>query len=93
MTSWHRKAACIGEPLEVFFGVEGKHGHTWANEEHARRICGQCPVRAACLADATRDNEYGFWGGLTENERKRKRRRDNRTRLNAATTEPARNQP
>ena len=29
----------------------------------AREICGRCPVRAACLAYAIENEEYGVWGG------------------------------
>ena len=34
-------------------------------------MCGGCPVRTECLADAL-DNrvEFGVWGGLTERERR-----------------------
>jgi WhiB family redox-sensing transcriptional regulator len=34
-------------------------------------VCGACPVRAECLAEAL-DNEieWGVWGGLTERERR-----------------------
>lgn len=41
-------------------------------QRRARRICGDCPVRARCLAEAL-DNriEWGVWGGMTERERRR----------------------
>jgi len=39
-------------------------------EAAAKRICGGCPVRAACAAHALRvGEEYGVWGGFSETER------------------------
>jgi hypothetical protein len=36
----------------------------------AKRICGDCQVRAECLEYALeRDEEYGVWGGLNRTER------------------------
>lgn len=35
----------------------------------AKTICGACPLRAACLAAAT-DDDDGIWGGLTRYERR-----------------------
>lgn len=35
-----------------------------ADLEAAKRLCGDCPVRAACLADAlAREEPWGVWGG------------------------------
>jgi len=39
-------------------------------EAAAKRICGDCPVRAACTTHALRvGEEYGVWGGFSENDR------------------------
>lgn len=42
-----------------------------AEQKRIRVLCGDCPVRSACLAEAL-DNqiEYGIWGGTTERERR-----------------------
>ena len=42
-----------------------------AEQKRARLICGGCPVRSQCLAEAL-DNriEWGVWGGMTERERR-----------------------
>ena len=42
-----------------------------AEQHKAKAVCGACPVRAECLAEAL-DNkiEWGVWGGFTERERR-----------------------
>jgi len=43
---------------EVFFAESP------ADVEHAKALCRDCPVRAACLAGALERNEpWGVWGG------------------------------
>ncbi|WP_230314113.1 WhiB family transcriptional regulator [Nakamurella alba] len=44
---------------------------TGAAQRDAARLCGGCPVKTECLAEAL-DNqvEYGVWGGMTERQRR-----------------------
>ena len=43
--------------------------------ESAKRVCGQCQVAGDCLDFALATNqESGVWGGLTEEERRRRRK-------------------
>ena len=61
---WANVALCKkASPDELF--VRG------AEQHKAKAVCGACPVRAECLAEAL-DNEieWGVWGGLTERERR-----------------------
>ena len=61
---WANVALCQkSSPDELF--VRG------AEQHKAKTVCGACPVRAECLAEAL-DNqiEWGVWGGLTERERR-----------------------
>ena len=61
---WANVALCkMSAPDELF--VRG------AEQHKAKAVCGVCPVRAECLAEAL-DNqiEWGVWGGLTERERR-----------------------
>jgi WhiB family transcriptional regulator, redox-sensing transcriptional regulator len=61
--TWASAAACASAPDDLF--VRG------AEQHKAKVVCGACPVRAECLAEAL-DNkiEWGVWGGLTERERR-----------------------
>jgi WhiB family redox-sensing transcriptional regulator len=61
---WGASAACRQDDPESLF-VEG------AAQNRAKAVCGGCPVRTECLADAL-DNrvEHGIWGGMTERERR-----------------------
>ena len=62
--TWAIAALCQqSAPDELF--VRG------AEQHKAKAVCGACPVRAECLAEAL-DNEieWGVWGGLTERERR-----------------------
>ena len=68
---WRRAAACRDVDPETFYPPQG-----WAGTlltATAVRICTECPVRAACLADVMaweRPSErHGVVGGLTGPER------------------------
>ena len=59
-------AACTNADPDLFFPEDGDE----LSARRAKRICGACPVRAACLAGAlARGEEYGIFGGLTAEER------------------------
>lgn len=67
---WKADAACRNLDTKLFFpDSESETGRALA-------ICSECPVREACLDFAlrTRQND-GVWGGRTEPERRRLRRR------------------
>jgi len=40
------------------------------NYNHLRRMCFDCPIQKECLQAATAFEPYGFWGGLSEDERR-----------------------
>ncbi len=66
---WAESAACEGEPVELFYGADGRTGPR-ANEDEAKRICRACPVITQCLAWAVETGEpWGIWGGTTSEER------------------------
>ncbi len=74
---WHAHAACHGETA-VFFGARGESS-AW---HQAKKIChgtdeqAGCPVRLQCLEYALSTRQaFGVWGGLSERERRRVRRK------------------
>ncbi|MEX0835669.1 MAG: WhiB family transcriptional regulator [Nitriliruptor sp.] len=71
---WRADAACRELDLEVFFAVDE------ASQLDAVAVCETCPVREPCLEHAiTTREQYGVWGGVREQDRKRMvraRRRD-----------------
>ena len=67
---WRPQAACRDSDTEVFFPESD------ADAAPALAICAACPVREACLDFALATNQAdGIWGGATETERRRLRRR------------------
>jgi WhiB family redox-sensing transcriptional regulator len=71
---WHQ-AACAHFSDELFFPA-GDTGDAIPIIEEAKSICWGCPVADECLEYAIESNQtYGIWGGTTEQERVRLRRR------------------
>lgn len=67
-------ARCATVDPEIWFAHEEYRRRTKlraAAEERAKAICGRCALLDACreYGLATRQ-EYGIWGGLTEDDRK-----------------------
>ena len=70
--AWMSSALCAqADPDTWLEGLAGGGSHT------AKRICADCPVRAACDAHANHLENYdptelrGVWGGRTHNQRRR----------------------
>jgi WhiB family redox-sensing transcriptional regulator len=67
---WRGEALCAQTDPELFFPEKG------GSPAPALRVCRVCPVRLPCLAFALAgDERHGVWGGLSERERRRVRRR------------------
>lgn len=80
MSDWRDEAACLTEDPELFWPI-GVTGPAIPQIEKAIGVCLRCPVRAACLQWAMdHRQEFGIWGGMTEDERRAKRVRDARIR-------------
>ena len=74
---WRAKAACRDKDPELFFPV----GNTGA----AKTVCRSCEVIDSCLRTALDTNQdYGVWGGMSEDERRALKRRAMRARRSAA---------
>jgi WhiB family redox-sensing transcriptional regulator len=70
--SWQESALCAQTGPEFFFPAPG------SSTREAKRLCGVCEGREACLAYALEhDERFGVWGGLSEKERQRLRREGN----------------
>ncbi|MFI1014967.1 WhiB family transcriptional regulator [Streptomyces sp. NPDC020965] len=67
--SWQETALCAQTGPDFFFPAPG------SSTQDAKRLCGACEGRVACLEYALRhDEKFGVWGGLSEKERERLRR-------------------
>jgi WhiB family redox-sensing transcriptional regulator len=72
--TWHELAACNGADGDAFFPEKG------GSTRDAKRICLGCEVRAECLEYALANQiRFGVWGGKSERERRRIRRRGGMT--------------
>jgi len=68
--SWQERALCAETDPEAFFPEKG------GSTREAKKICTGCEVKAECLEFAlSNDERFGIWGGLSERERRRLRRR------------------
>ncbi len=68
--AWQSDALCAQTDPEAFFPEKG------GSTRDAKRICTGCEVRAQCLEYAlANDERFGIWGGLSERERRKLRRR------------------
>ncbi len=68
--AWQGDALCAQTDPEAFFPEKG------GSTREAKRICSRCEVRAECLEYALgQDERFGIWGGLSERERRKLKRR------------------
>lgn len=68
--AWQTDALCAQTDPEAFFPEKG------GSTRDAKRVCEACPVSGQCLDYAmANDEKFGIWGGLSERERRRLRRR------------------
>ena len=67
---WKDRALCAETDPEAFFPEKG------GSTREAKRVCTVCEVRAECLEFAlSNDERFGIWGGLSERERRRLKKR------------------
>ena len=58
--AWQERALCAQTDPEAFFPEKG------GSTREAKRVCATCEVREEC---------FGIWGGLSERERRKLKRR------------------
>jgi WhiB family redox-sensing transcriptional regulator len=68
--AWLSDSLCAQTDPEAFFPEKG------GSTRDAKKICGSCEVRTQCLQYAlANDERFGIWGGLSERERRKLRKR------------------
>lgn len=64
--SWQDEALCAETDPEAFFPEKG------GSTREAKKVCLSCNVRGDCLEYAlAHDERFGIWGGMSERERRR----------------------
>lgn len=67
---WQARGLCSQSDPDAFFPEKG------GSSREAKRICGRCDVKTECLEYALgHDEGFGVWGGLSERERRKLKRR------------------
>ena len=67
---WQERALCAQTDPEAFFPEKG------GSTRDAKKVCVGCEVRAECLEYAlANDERFGIWGGLSERERRKLKKR------------------
>jgi WhiB family redox-sensing transcriptional regulator len=70
LLGWQERSLCAQTDPEAFFPEKG------GSTREAKKVCTQCEVRAECLEYAlANDERFGIWGGLSERERRKLKRR------------------
>lgn len=78
---WRSAAECTTEEPELFFPT-GTSGPARLQIEEAKQVCRRCEVREQCLSWALETGQdWGVWGGMSEDERRAFKRRLNRHSL------------
>ncbi|HIW99045.1 MAG TPA: WhiB family transcriptional regulator [Candidatus Nesterenkonia stercoripullorum] len=68
--AWQVDALCAQTDPEAFFPEKG------GSTRDAKKVCAACTVRSECLDYALgNDERFGIWGGLSERERRKLRKR------------------
>ena len=67
---WRHAGVCAQTDPEAFFPDKG------GSTREAKKVCTGCEVRGECLDYAlAHDERFGIWGGLSERERRKLKRR------------------
>lgn len=68
--NWQTLGSCRRLPPEVFFPEDAGRTGRRAREEHAKRICRECPVVKDCREHALAVREtHGVWGAMSARDR------------------------
>lgn len=87
MSDWRSRSACRDEDPELFFPI-GTSGPALLQIEQAKAVCRRCPVVDDCLQWALESGQDdGVWGGKSDLERRRVKRRGARVATTPAQPE------
>jgi WhiB family redox-sensing transcriptional regulator len=90
---WRHRAACRDEDPELHFPI-GSSGPALLQIAEAKTVCRRCPSVSPCLSYALETGQdFGVWGGLSEDERRALKRRNARTRAKATIVEETAPEP
>jgi WhiB family redox-sensing transcriptional regulator len=68
--SWQERSLCAQTDPEAFLPEQG------GSTREAKKVCIGCEVRSECLEYAlANDERFGIWGGLSERERRKLKKR------------------
>jgi len=83
LAEWWSLAACQSADPELFFPIS-QTGPASAQIRRAKAVCARCVVQDECLRYAlAADPLQGVWGGMSEDERRLVRRREQKARSRA----------
>ncbi len=69
-STWQERSLCAQTDPEAFFPEKG------GSTREAKKVCVGCEVRSECLEYAlAHDERFGIWGGLSERERRKLKKR------------------
>ncbi len=84
LAEWWSLAACRSADPDLFFPIS-QSGPAAVQIQRAKAVCAGCLVQDDCLRYAlAADPVQGVWGGLSEEERTLRRRREQKARARAA---------
>ena len=82
MTDWMEDGDCRDRDPELWFPLAFSREFQ-QQIDFAISVCRGCPVRTECLTYATDNALHGIWGGTTDDERLKTRRRQKRQKAGA----------
>lgn len=83
LADWWTRAACQSADPELFFPIS-QSGPASGQIAQAKAVCARCAVQDHCLRYAlAADPVHGVWGGMSEEERRLLRRREQKARTRA----------
>ena len=79
---WQDDAMCRTADTSLFYVEADKEPEIIAS---LKLVCKSCPVLKQCRSYAIKHEDFGFWAGMTQSERRRIKRKQRRERRDAET--------